>query len=200
MMTNYPSLAEGCAEYIRIAKRIVALGLQYSIGGNLSLLADDGQKIITKRSGSSLLDFRYEDLVIIDREGHLLSGKGKPTKEVAFHIGLYNSAPEIGGIVHIHPPYATAFACANKTLPLCTFHARRALQKVPTIKALPDGSQELAEHVIAAFKEPGIKSVLLADHGIIGVGKNLSEAENIVELVEETAKIAFGTQLLLSLD
>lgn len=200
MMAQYPSLAEGCAEYIRVAKRIVSLGLQSNIGGNISLLADDGRKIITKRSGSSYLDLSYEDIVIIDKEGNVLSGKGKPTKEVAFHVGLYNAVPEIGGIVHIHAPYATAFACAQKTLPLCTFHARRALQKVPIIEALPDGSPELAEHVITAFREPGIKAALLAEHGIIGVGKNLSEAENIVELVEETAKTAFRTQLLLSLD
>ena len=122
----------------------------------------------------------------------------KTHKEVAFHLGLYNSVPDIGGIVHVHPPFATAFACARKDLPLLTVHARRILQKVPRVKAFPDGSQELAAHVVEAFQEPAVKAALLEEHGLVGVGKDLSAAENIVELVEETAKTAFYTMFLLS--
>ena len=198
MMTNYPTLADGCREYIRVVKRLVSLGMQSSTGGNISLLAEDGNMVITKRSGASLLDFRYEDLVVINKQGELISGKGKPTKEVAFHLGLYNSVPDIGGVVHVHPPFATAFACARKDLPLLTVHARRILQKVPRVKAFPDGSQELAAHVVEAFQEPAVKAALLEEHGLVGVGKDLSAAENIVELVEETAKTAFYTMFLLS--
>ena len=91
-----------------------------------------------------------------------------------------------------------AFACARKDLSFAHCSCPPYSAKVPRVKAFPDGSQELAAHVVEAFQEPAVKAALLEEHGLVGVGKDLSAAENIVELVEETAKTAFYTMFLLS--
>lgn len=194
--TLYPDSEQGKAEFIRIAKRLFTLGIQTSTGGNLSLLVDDGGSLVAKPSGISLYDCTTEDLLVMTRDGRLIWGDRKPTKEFRFHLGIYQIRPDVGGVVHAHAPVATAFACAQRELPLVTVHSRRVLKKVPLLPVYPDGSEELAGAVTKAFSDPEVKGVLLMNHGVIGVGKTLTEAENIVELMEETAKTALGLQML----
>ena len=195
-VTSYPDLEQGKAEFIRITKRLFTLGIQTSTGGNLSLLVDDGGSLVAKPSGISLYDCTSDDLLVMERDGRLIRGDRKPTKEFRFHLGIYQVRQDVEGIVHAHAPMATAFACAKKDLPLVTVHSRRILKKVPLVPVYPDGSEELAEAVTKAFRDPEVKGVLLMDHGVIGVGKTLTEAENIVELMEETAKTALGFEML----
>jgi L-ribulose-5-phosphate 4-epimerase len=194
--TNYPTLKKAGLEFLQIAKRLFLLGIQKSTGGNLSLLAENGDLIVTKPSGISLFDCTLRNLLVIDREGKVLQGDEPPTKELRFHLGIYKVRPDIGGIVHTHAPNATAFGCAHMEIPLLTVHAHRVLKEIPHIPVYGDGTLELATAVTESFSDNGVKAVLLEEHGIIGVGKTLTEAENIVELLEETATIALKTKML----
>jgi L-ribulose-5-phosphate 4-epimerase len=195
-IAKFPDMERANAEFIRISQRLFALGIQTSTGGNLSLLVDDGQSIVVKPSGISLYDCTATDLLVIQKDGKLIKGTRRPTKEINFHLGIYRVRPDVGGVVHTHAPWATSFACARQDLPLITVHSKRILKKIQILPDYPDGSLELADEVTKAFSNLEVKAVLLADHGVVGVGKTLTEAENIVELLEETAKTALGMKLL----
>jgi L-ribulose-5-phosphate 4-epimerase len=193
---NYPKTEAAFQEFIAIARRLFFTGIQTSTGGNLSLLAEDGNVIVTKPSGIALFDCTAENLLVVDRRGQILRGQAPPTKELWFHLGVYEIRPDIGGVVHAHPPGVTAFACARRDLPLDTVHAKRILKNVPRIGPFSDGSPELALKVKEQFGDTELKAVILEEHGAIGVGPTLTQAENIMELLEETAKIAIGKRTL----
>jgi L-ribulose-5-phosphate 4-epimerase len=181
--------------FLRICRRALDAGLQVSTGGNLSMILGS-DVFLVKPSGISLYDLQAKDLLIADLSGKTLEGRGKPTKEIATHLSIYRVRPDIGGVVHYHPPYATAYAVCAKTIPLLTVHAERILGTIPVIPPCDEGSEALGLEVQKVFVNPRIKVALLAEHGILAAGADLTEAQNLAELVEETAKIAYLSERL----
>ena len=188
------SVAEFTKELIRIADRAVDLGLQTGTGGNISMRA--GSNYVVKASGSSLYHMSETDILVVDASGKILSGAGRPTKEIRFHLGIYRAREDVGGIVHYHAPFATAFAVKGLRIPALTIHAKRYFPKMPVIPELQDGSQELADAVVHAFADREVGLILLASHGIVAVGKTLFDAQTLAEMAEETAKTAIFARLL----
>jgi len=181
--------------FLRICRRAFEARLQVSTGGNLSMIL--GSDIfLVKPSGISLYDLKESDLLITDLSGKTVEGSGKPTKEIATHLSIYRVRPDIGGVVHYHPPYATAYAVCGKSIPMLTVHAERILGTIPVIPACEEGSEALGIEVQKIFANPRIKVALLAEHGILAAGADLTEAQNLAELVEETAKIAYLSERL----
>jgi L-ribulose-5-phosphate 4-epimerase len=125
-----------------------------------------------------------------------VEGKGKPTKEWNSHFSIYQVRQDVGGIVHYHAPFAAAHAVAGKEVPLLTVHAKRILGTVPLIGLAKEGSDELASMAREVFSQKTVKAALLSGHGIMAVGKNFLEAQNMAELLEESAKIALLSRLV----
>lgn len=176
--------------FLRVCRRAFDNGLQVSTGGNLSMKLSDNIFLV-KPSGISLYDLRQTDLLIVDAAGETAEGSGKPTKEIGTHLSIYRVRKDVGAVVHYHPPYATAYAVHGKSIPLLTVHAARILGMIPVIGPGAEGSEALALEVLKTFSNPQVKVALLASHGILAAGANLLEAQNLAELVEETAKIAY---------
>jgi L-ribulose-5-phosphate 4-epimerase len=176
-------------ELVATCRRAVAMGLQMSTGGNLTLRLPGGSFLV-KPSGIALYDLAERDLLVTDAAGTVLEGAGKPTKELPSHLAIYAVAPRVGAIVHYHAPFATAFAVAGKTVPLLTVHARRTLGSIPVVPPAPEGSRELGLSLAQVFERGEAKAALLAGHGLLAVGGGLPEAQAIAELVEESAKVA----------
>ncbi len=175
--------------FVATCRRAFLLGMQRSTGGNLSLrLGPD--RLLVKPSGFSLYELAPEELLVCSLQGDVLEGSGKPTKELASHLAIYAARPDVGGIVHYHPPHATAFAVAGRPLSLLTVHAARKLGRVPLVEPPGEGSPELAQALTRTFRDGGVKAVLLARHGLMAVGRDLAQAQNLAELVEESAQVA----------
>ncbi len=189
-----PGLEAAVGDFVGIARRAAELGLQSGTGGNLSLRL--GDRILIKASGCSLYGLAESGIVLLSGEGELLSGPGRPSKETMLHVGLYRSRPEVGGIVHYHAPFATAFAIRGIPIPPVTIQAKRCFPRMPIVPELPDGSRELADAVIEAFRDREVRLVLLTGHGLVAVGGTLEEAHLLAETAEETAKTALLARLL----
>ncbi len=189
-----PDLTKYKQEFLRIAHRAVELGLQTSTGGNISMRC--GDRFLVKGRGCSFYALKESEISIVDIEGKNLGGSPTPSKEIHFHLGIYRARKEIGGVVHYHAPFSTAYAAKAVSIPLLTVHAKRILKKIPITPPAAEGSQELADQVVSAFRDPEVRSILLAGHGLVAVGISLTEAENIAELVEESAKISLLAGLL----
>lgn len=181
--------------FLRVCRRAFDTGLQVSTGGNLSMRLG-GDKFLVKPSGISLYDLTRTDLLIVDAAGQTMEGCGKPTKEIGTHLSIYRADKGVGAVVHYHPPYATAYAVQGKSIPLLTVHARRILGMIPVIGPGAEGSEVLAHEVQKTFSNPQVKVALLAEHGILAAGADLLNAQNLAELVEETAKIAYLSERL----
>jgi len=189
-----PELSQAVGELVRIARRSAVMGLSAGAGGNISLRC--GSRVLIKASGCSLYDLCEENVVVLGESGDVLSGSGSPSKEVRFHLGIYRSLPEIGGVAHYHAPYCTAFAVRGMSIPLETNNAKRYFPKMPVVPELPDGSQELADAVIKAFQDREVRLILLAGHGIVSIGHTLTEAHLLAESAEEAARIALLSRFI----
>ncbi|MFH1243173.1 MAG: class II aldolase/adducin family protein [Pseudomonadota bacterium] len=186
-------LREAAKAFRWAARRSFRLGLQASTGGNISIRVGPN-RFLTKPTGIGLAESRFQDLVLIDETGMPLEGKARPTKEVQVHLAVFQTRPDVNGIVHYHGPHTTAYAVLGLPLPLPTLHARRILRHVPIVDEYPEGSKDLAEAVARACENPEVSGLLLASHGLMALGGTLHQAQYIAELMEESARIHWLSQ------
>jgi L-fuculose-phosphate aldolase len=113
-------------------------------------------------------------MVAMDFSGQVMRA-GKPSSEWRFHRDILLARPEVGGIVHTHSRFATAFACLHQDIP--AFHYMIAMAGGDSIRCSPYGlfgTQELSDHALRALA--GRKACLLGNHGMIALGADLADA------------------------
>jgi len=182
---------------VEVGRAIYERGLVSATGGNLSVRLSDGVFLIT-RSGSSFRDLNEGDLLVLSSEGEVVDGVGTPSTETPIHLALYKVRDDIGSIIHAHPPYSTAFAVLGKPVPSVTIQALELLGEVKVIEFEHPGSDELTRRCVDVFKDVSVKCALLERHGVLVVGRDIWAAYNNLDLLEETAKIAYLASVLKS--
>ena len=182
-------------ELMEVAKRAFNAHLQTGTGGNISARVAGSNVVVIKPSGVGFSECHPENLLVVDLEGKILKGSTKPSKDMPFHLGIYRVRPELNGIVHVHSPWATAWAVLGEEIPTLTVQSQSKFRKIPLVPGGPDGSKEGSESVINAFRDPAVLVATIQSHGAVGVGKTLLAAEELVELIEETAQIAMLIRL-----
>jgi L-ribulose-5-phosphate 4-epimerase len=174
--------------------------------GNASAL-DRGRGIFAiKPSGVDYDRLRPSDMVLVDLEGRRVEGKLRPSSDTPTHAELYRGFPHIGGVVHTHSFYATAFAQAGREIPvLGTTHSDFFIGAVPVTRPLTKGQIagdyeiETGRAILRRFSKirpSEIPAVLVLHHGPFTWGKTVAEAEEYAVAVELCAKLAFHTLAL----
>jgi L-ribulose-5-phosphate 4-epimerase len=178
-------------EFMAVAQRLWERGLLAGSGGNLSLRVGGTSHVMIKPSGVPNVDCRPETLLGVDLEGKVMIGQGQPSTDTGFHLGIYRARPDVQGIVHAHAPWSIALTLLGyRELPLLTPQAWYNLGQVPVVPYATPGSAEEDAWVVEAFRDERMVAILLQRHGLVTVGPALSAAENLAELVEETAQVA----------
>lgn len=181
------------------SKRAFRRGLVSGTGGNLSIRVPDTDQVIITPSGFSLEEIEPEINLLVNLNGSIIKAPEglKPSKETSFHISIYKIRPDVGAVAHLHPPYATAYSNLGQNLPLVTVSSRAVLGEIPCIECAMPGSKELAEYVIEGVKKyPGIKGLLMKEHGILTLASDIRTAYYLADLIEATAKVAFIENIL----
>ncbi|TCJ15620.1 class II aldolase/adducin family protein [Rubrobacter taiwanensis] len=194
MATN-PGPANGLVrlmreELVEISHRAYQRGLVVGVSGNNSVRIPGTDAVLIKATGVNQGDMDTADTVLLDLDGNVLEAGREPSKEIRWHLAIYRQNPGVGGVVHVHPPYATAWAVANRTPPLVHTAARGVLRKIGLVELAPSGSQELADLVAGAFSDRDLRVALMREHGIIAIGPDLRTAYYRAEYLEDTAKVA----------
>ena len=177
-------------ELVEISRRGYERGLVVGVSGNNSLRVPDTDLVLIKATSCCMGDMTVEDTVLMTLDGDVLEDR-KPSKEWQWHLGVYRERPDVGGIVHLHPVYAVAFAVADEVPLLVHAAARGHLRVISSVDLLPAGSLELADAVVQRFKDPELRGVLMREHGTITVGPDLRTAYYRTEYLEDDAKVAF---------
>lgn len=162
--------------------------------GNISARCEHGRILITP-TGCHLGDLVTADLVIVDLDGNVLEGQLKPSSEMDAHLHLYRERPEIGGVVHAHPPHATAYAVAGVPL---EWEAIPELVALVGPVALTEYAAPGTSQTVLALDKFGSDhhAFLLRNHGLITVGRTLEQAWLRHEVVEHAARILLLSRLL----
>ncbi|MDP4223134.1 MAG: L-ribulose-5-phosphate 4-epimerase [Bacteroidota bacterium] len=185
---------------------LVQNGLVIHTWGNVSGRDKDSGLIVIKPSGVKYSSMKAADMVVLDPEGNVIKGKFKPSTDTPTHLLLYKTYPSIGGVVHTHSTYATAWAQAEKGIPpLGTTHADHFYGEVPCTRKL--NSDEVNENyelntgkiIIERLGKTDplvVPSVLVNGHGPFCWGLDTEEAVYNAIALEEIARMAFYTVLL----
>lgn len=189
----------------RVYEQNIALvrhGLIILTWGNVSAIDRASGLVVIKPSGVSYDSMKAEDMVVVDMDGKVVEGELRPSSDTPTHIELYRAFPNIGGVVHTHSTYATAFAQAGRDIPpYGTTHADVFYGPVPCAPALTkeevEGEYEKNTGLVIAraVKDyAAVPAILVKNHGPFTWGKTPEKAvENAVTL-EETAKMAVLTE------
>jgi len=132
-----------------------------------------------------------QDMVLLDTHGKVLKG-GKPSSEWRFHRDILQARPEVSAVLHMHSTYATTIACLRRNVPAVHYHI--AIAGGDTIRCTPYsvfGEQNLSDLALEALQDR--KACLLGNHGMIALGKNLSDALAVALEVEFLCEIYWRT-------
>lgn len=179
---------------------LVKHGLVIFTWGNVSAIDRERGVVVIKPSGVSYDEMKAEQMVVIDLNGNVLEGTLKPSSDTATHLELYKAFPEIGGVVHTHSTYATAWAQAGLDLPnIGTTHADYFSQGIPCTRDMTEA--EMAEYeketgtvIVERFKglNPNhIPAVLVKNHGPFSWGKDAHDAVHNAVVLEQVSKMAY---------
>jgi L-fuculose-phosphate aldolase len=138
-------------------------------------------------SGLPRYKIKVGDLVKVNLKTGKTKNRKQPSIEWEMHLNIYNSS-NANAIVHCHSPY-TLGVCISSKFEHVIEEARIVVGNPAIIKNYSSGSKELAVNVARCFENNNTKAVIIKNHGIVTVGKNIDEARAIVESLEKWAKI-----------
>lgn len=174
--------------------------------GNASGIDREQGLVVIKPSGVEYDQLSIDKMVVVDLEGKIVEGDLRPSSDMATHLELYRSFPELGGVVHTHSPWATSWAQAQRSIPcLGTTHADHFYQEIPctrnmTRKEIEDNYElNTGKVIVETFQNKDYRytpGVLVACHGPFTWGKDVEEAVFNSVVLEEIAKIAYHTLLI----
>lgn len=180
---------------------LVKHGLVIFTWGNVSAIDRNEGIVAIKPSGISYDDMKPEDMVLLDIEGNVVEGKWKPSSDTATHLALYRAFDAIGGVVHTHSTFATAWAQAGCDIPnIGTTHADYFSEAIPCTRSMTEaevkGDYELetGNVIIERFSEINpvhVPGVLVKNHGPFSWGKDAHDAVHNAVVMEQVAKMAF---------
>lgn len=183
---------------------LVRHGLVVLTWGNVSARDAESGLIVIKPSGVSYDVMKAEDMVVVDIDGNPVEGSLRPSSDLPTHLYLYKTYPSLGGIVHTHSTYATAFAQSGRAIPpYGTTHADAFYGSVPCARGLTEeeinGAYELNTGKVIAETVTDIEAIpaiLVQNHGVFTWGATPEKAVENAVTVEAVAQMALLTEQL----
>ncbi len=173
---------------LEMTKRSYHEALFAGTSGNLSYFDRETGRMFITPGSTPYETMREEDVVCMTLDGDVLEGSRKPSSEWRMHAEIYRRKPDVSAVIHTHSPYATSFAVNNRKLPVIL------IEMVPFL----GGDVEVADFAIPGTVEVGLEAVkkldgryacLMANHGVLAVGKDLEQAHIRAVYTEDAAKI-----------
>lgn len=180
-------------EFIEIIKLMWEKELIGGYGGNISIRENDNLLITPSGMNKSFL--KEDDLIIVNMNGEVLEGNGKPSTEILMHFEIYKKREDVKAIIHSHPSYSVAICISdieimNELLPETIIY----LGKIGFAKYIKPGTLDLAKSVAESLTDGDAS--FMENHGVVVVGKNLIDAYSKIELLEEFSKSFIYSKLL----
>jgi ribulose-5-phosphate 4-epimerase/fuculose-1-phosphate aldolase len=175
-------------EVCELNRELPRLGLAAWTTGNLSARDPETGLVAIKPSGMRYEHMTPADIVVVDLDGSVVEGPRTPSVDTASHLAVYRGRADVGGVVHTHSPYATAFAAVARPIPVVlTSIADQFGGPVPVGGYVPPvGGDAIGVEILRAIGTS--PAVLLKNHGVFTIGPTASKALQAAVMVEENAR------------
>ena len=179
----------------RCNKDLPQLGLVIRAFGNVSGIDREKGFVAIKPSGVMYGDLTPEKMVVVDLIGRTVGGNLKPSVDTPTHLYIYRQRPDVGGVVHTHSPFATAFAAVGKPIPAClTAICDEFGGPIPVGGFAPIGGEEIGAEVVRAIGQ--CSAILMQNHGVFAIGNSAQAAVKAAVMVEDAARTVFYARQL----
>jgi L-ribulose-5-phosphate 4-epimerase len=157
--------------------------------GNVSARVPGADLMVIKPSGISYDDLTPESMVVCDLDGKPVGSGLSPSSDAATHAYIYRNMPDVGGVVHTHSTYATAWAARGEPIPcVITAMADEFGGEIPVGPFALIGSEEIGRGVVATLKGHRSPAVLMKSHGVFTIGGTAREAVKAAVMCEDVAR------------
>jgi L-ribulose-5-phosphate 4-epimerase len=164
-------------------------GLVAWTSGNISARVADRDLIVIKPSGVSYDELTAELMVVVDLDGNVVEGELSPSSDTATHAYVYRAMAGIGGVVHTHSPYATAWAVHGRPIPcVLTAQADEFGGDIPVGPFARIGGEEIGVAIVEALSASRSPAVLLRNHGVFTIGATARDAVKAAVMCEDAAR------------
>ena len=180
---------------------LVRHGLVIFTWGNVSAIDRKSGLVVIKPSGVSYDNMKPSDMVVVDLNGKVVEGDLNPSSDTPTHVELYKAFPNIGGVVHTHSTYATAWAQAGLDIPnIGTTHADYFHDNIPCTRSMKKAEvfgeyeKETGKVIVERFKgmnPDDTPAVLVKNHGPFAWGTDADNAVHNAVVLEAVAKMAY---------
>ena len=187
-MTRQDMLSDERESISDLGRAMLEQGLTKGTGGNISA-SRDGYLAISP-TGMPYCEVGPDDVPVLDGDGEVVLGDREPSSEHRMHRLLHEGREDVGGVVHTHSPYATAFACLGEPIPATHYLVAFAGTEVPVAGYATYGTAELGELAAETLGDE-FDACLLQNHGVIAVGESPSAAFEVALMVEYCARVHY---------
>jgi L-ribulose-5-phosphate 4-epimerase len=177
-------------EVCSLHAELVRSGLVAWTSGNISARVPGADLMVIKPSGVSYDDLSPESMVLCDLNGRAAPGEQlKPSSDTAAHAYVYRHMPEVGGVVHTHSAYATAWAARGEAIPcVLTAIADEFGGEIPIGPFALIGGDEIGQGIVATLTGHRSPAVLMASHGVFTIGAAAKDAVKAAVMCEDAAR------------
>jgi len=184
-----------CALHLELPRN----GLVSWTSGNISARDPDTGLVVIKPSGVRYHQLTPDALCVLDVQGRQVEGTLRPSADTATHLFVYRQRADVHGIVHTHSPYATAWACSGKPLPVyLTSMADVFGQPVPCAPYIQIGTEAIGAAIVRWIgRSPAL---LLKNHGVFTIGETAEKALQAAIMLEDAARIVSIARALGPID
>lgn len=173
-------------ELVRLNQELPKNNLVAWTSGNVSGRDPDSGLVAIKPSGIRYEELCPEDMVVLDMDGRVVEGARKPSSDALSHLYIYRLRPDVGGVVHTHSRYSTAFAALGMPIPcVLTAIADEFGGEIPCGGFAPIGGEEIGRLVVESIGSS--PAVLLKNHGVFTIGETPLAAVKAAVMTEDVA-------------
>ncbi|MGC5031406.1 L-ribulose-5-phosphate 4-epimerase [Micromonospora sp. DT229] len=175
----------------RLHGELTRYGLVAWTAGNVSARVPGRDLMIIKPSGVDYDDLSADNMVLCDLDGMPVEGDLSPSSDTAAHAYVYRAMPEVGGVVHTHSTYATAWAARGEAIPCwLTAQADEFGGEIPVGPFALIGGDDIGKGIVSTLTGHRSPAVLMRNHGVFTIGRTARAAVKAAVMCEDVARTA----------
>ena len=176
-------------EVAELHRELVRNGLAVWTAGNISARVPGEDLVVIKPSGLLYDDLTPAAMVLVDLHANVVEGELAPSSDTATHAHVYRAMPDVGGVVHTHSPYATAWAAHGRPIPcVLTAIADEFGGDIPVGPFARIGDEEIGAGIVATLADSRSRAVLMRSHGVFTIGASARDAVKTAVMCEDVAR------------
>ena len=191
------AIDEARATVCALHAELTRYGLVSWTAGNVSARVPGENLLVIKPSGVSYDDLTPESMVVCNLDATVVEGQAKPSSDTAAHAYVYRAMPEVGGVVHTHSTYATAWAARGEPIPcVLTAMADEFGGPIPIGPFALIGGDDIGKGIVTTLSAHRSPAVLMRNHGVFAVGATARDAVKAAVMCEDVARTTYLARTL----